>query len=717
MSKPTVRSAATFTLPVAYRVTEGEIVPSARAEGEGKPRTFRMVMSTETPAKSFNYPEKPALEVLSHAREAVDLSLMEPSAPLHSGHEEEPFYSHGPQVGVAEGARIEARRMVGDARFSRSQRGQEAQQDVEDEITRFVSVGYRVLKARRLPDPDQKTGLPVYEAVRWQPFEVSLVGLPADRNAVIVRKDAQETANDVELVEGEESPPPTPAPTEVEEPAKPADPPAPPDDADPQGPAPENTEVRSMKKVRDEKGAVIEVADDDPRPAVREDARSKTQTTRDEEVARIYEICDEHGQGGKAPEYVRSGMSYEAVCAALVEARRTPRPKTAPAGPEDDAAGIDLGLKVSDQHRFSYARSILMASGDVPHDGLEAEVHQELARKLTASGLPFRGNGVLLPFDLRTRQQRYDDYDRRMRAIAVRALAGTGTGAEVVFDRPGELIELLRNRSVLIAMGARVLPGLTGPVPFPAQDAAGTFSWVGENPGADVADSDLGLGLRTLSPKTGQSSTSYSRQLLIQASIDVENLVRNDLAAIHGLGIDKAGLHGPSVAGAPTGLYFTPNINTQDYSSTVPTYALLVNQAALVADDNADMGALGWVTTPLMAGKLKTTPEHATAGMANWIWQGTFRDGTLAGYRAMGSNQCSKTMTGTAGAETGGNDHAIFFGNWNDMIVAFFGALEIVVDPYAKKKRGLIEVTSFQMADILVRHPESFSVSTQARIA
>jgi HK97 family phage major capsid protein len=711
MKKPAVRSVETFMLPAAYRVTEAEIIENVRAEGDGKARTFRMVMSTEAPARSYNYPEKPALEVLSHAREAVDMSLMEPSAPLHAGHTEEPFYQHGPQVGVAENARIENRRMVGEARFSRSVRGQEAQGDVEDEISRFVSVGYRVLKARRLPEPDAKTGMPVYEAVRWQPFEVSIVGLPADRNAVIVRKDAQQTEHAVELVEGVEGPPPTQASTEAE-PAKPAESAA---DA-PEGPAPENTEVRSMKKVRDEKGAVIEVADDDPRQAVREDGRSKTQTTRDEEVAKIYEICDEHGLGGKAPEYVRSGMTYEAVCAALVEARRTPRPQVAAGGPESEAEGIDLGLKTTDQQRFSYARAVLMASGDVPENGIEAEVNQELARKLTASGLPFRGNGVLLPFDLRTRQQRYDDYDRRIRAMAARTLAGTGTGAEVVFDRPGELIELLRNRSVLISMGARVLSGLTGPVPFPIQDSAGTFSWVGENPGADVADSDLGLGLRTLSPKTGQSSTSYSRQLLIQASVDVENLVRNDLAAIHGLGIDKAGLHGQSAAGQPTGLYFTGgNINTQDYGSTVPTYALLVNQAALVADDNADLGSLGWITTPLMAGKLKTTPEHSTAGMANWIWQGTFRDGTLAGYRAMGSNQCSKTMTGTAGAETGGNDHAIFFGNWNDMIVGLFGALEIVVDPYAKKKRGLIEVTSFQMADILVRHAESFSVSTQAR--
>jgi hypothetical protein len=57
------------------------------------------------------------------------------------------------------------------------------------------------------------------------------------------------------------------------------------------------------------------------------------------------------------------------------------------------------------------------------------------------------------------------------------------------------------------------------------------------------------------------------------------------------------------------------------------------------------------------------------------------------------------------------------FGNWGDMLIGMFGSLEIVVDPYAKKKRALIEVTSFQMVDILLRHGQSFSKSHGATIA
>jgi len=106
-----------------------------------------------------------------------------------------------------------------------------------------------------------------------------------------------------------------------------------------------------------------------------------------------------------------------------------------------------------------------------------------------------------------------------------------------------------------------------------------------------------------------------------------------------------------------------------------------------------------------------------SAAGSDTIWQGTLEvggTGRIAGYRAAATNQVSKTMTGSA--ETGGAEHGLIFGNWADMIIGLFASLELVVDPYAKKKRGLIEVTSFQMADLILRHGESFAKTTGATI-
>src|SRR5439155_6320181 len=107
-----------------------------------------------------------------------------------------------------------------------------------------------------------------------------------------------------------------------------------------------------------------------------------------------------------------------------------------------------------------------------------------------------------------------------------------------VFESPGEVIELLRTQARVISLGARVLTGLSGPVSFPKQTGGMTVLWVPENPASDVTSSELALGLVMLQPKTLQGTTAYSRQLLAQASADVERMVRNDLGEAHARAID-----------------------------------------------------------------------------------------------------------------------------------------------------------------------------------
>ena len=92
------------------------------------------------------------------------------------------------------------------------------------------------------------------------------------------------------------------------------------------------------------------------------------------------------------------------------------------------------------------------------------------------------------------------------------------------------------------------------------------------------------------------------------------------------------------------------------------------------------------------------------------IWSGALDNGTLAGYKAVASNQVKATLGG-------GSEHGLIFGNWSEVLIGTWGALELVVDPYALKKQGMIEVTSFQLADIALRHGQSFTKATGATIA
>lgn len=401
------------------------------------------------------------------------------------------------------------------------------------------------------------------------------------------------------------------------------------------------------------------------------------------EIAELTNIAAKYGVADKVAAWIDQGLTPAQIGKEILFA--------AASKPAPQPSAEMLDMPESDRRRYSYARAILMASsGDV--DGLEREVHDELAKKVPTGYKP-RG-GVFVPVRLRPSAAGLDTRTAKQ-------------GAEVVVQEPGELIDLLRNMAVAVRLGARMLTGLQGPTSFSKQTGAGTATWVGENPGSDVADSNLTLGIATLNPKTLQSSTSYSRQLLATASIDVESLVRSDLAAIHALAWDKAVFHGSGAANEPAGIYVAPDVNAVAMGGA-PTFGNLVNMATEVAKDNALFGTLGFATTPGMAGKLMQTLVASAAG-SSMIWTGNHLEGSVAGYRALSSNQISSTL----GA---GSEHGIVFANWSDVLVGMWAGLEIITDPYRLKKQGMIEVTSFQMTDVLLRRGESFTKATGATL-
>lgn len=404
------------------------------------------------------------------------------------------------------------------------------------------------------------------------------------------------------------------------------------------------------------------------------------------DAAKVVELAMAHGFGDRATGWLSEGKSVEQVAKEILDMKRSmPLASPAPDVPR---------LTDKEQRRYSLARAIhraaLAREGSGRFDGFEAEVSAEIERKLPATYKP--QGGFFVP-------------------LTIKSALDTQTatkGAEAVFKEQGELIELLRNTAVITRLGATMLTGLSSPIDFPKHTGAMTIYWVGENPAVNVNESDISLGIVTLSPKTCQGTTSYSRQLLAQESIGIENLVRNDFIIGHALGWDRAALHGSGAANEPTGLYNVAGVNAIAMGG-VPTFGKLVDMGTEVAVDNALFGNLGWVTTPGMAGKLMQTLVASAAGSA-MIWQGSHLAGSMAGFSAIASNQVKADMG------VGLDEHGMIFGNWSDLIIGMWGVVELIVDPYAKKKRGMIEVTSFQMVGMCVRHPESFCKSTGAKI-
>ena len=187
--------------------------------------------------------------------------------------------------------------------------------------------------------------------------------------------------------------------------------------------------------------------------------------------------------------------------------------------------------------------------------------------------------------------------------------------------------------------------------------------------------------------------------------MDVESFVRNDLATSLALAIDSAAINGSGSSNQPTGVLNTSGIGSVvgGTNGAAPDWADIVDLESAVAIDNADMGALGFLTNAATRGKLLQTEK--ASGTAQYVWSDS---NTLRGYNAAVSNQVPSN--GTKG--TGTALSSMVFGNWNDLIIGTWGGIDINVDTSTGSASGTVRVVALQDVDIAVRHAESFAAMT-----
>ena len=54
----------------------------------------------------------------------------------------------------------------------------------------------------------------------------------------------------------------------------------------------------------------------------------------------------------------------------------------------------------------------------------------------------------------------------------------------------------------------------------------------------------------------------------------------------------------------------------------------------------------------------------------------------------------------------------VYLGVWEQLLVALFGGVDLIVDPYTNATSAKIAITSHMLADVNVRHAEAFNVIT-----
>jgi hypothetical protein len=175
-------------------------------------RTAKLIWTTGAPVRRVDY-QGPYIEAIDMS--GVDLSRLNAGAPVLNAHQGSGLDTI---IGVVLSAVIENGRGIATVKFSARAEVEPIWQDVRAGIIRGVSVGYLVLDQKVSIDP--ATGVRTKTAIRWQPFEISLVPIPADPGATV-------RAKEVTMPEQINTPSPAPAPAAVVSNPAPAMTPAP----------------------------------------------------------------------------------------------------------------------------------------------------------------------------------------------------------------------------------------------------------------------------------------------------------------------------------------------------------------------------------------------------------------------------------------------------------------------------------------------------------
>ena len=404
--------------------------------------------------------------------------------------------------------------------------------------------------------------------------------------------------------------------------------------------------------------------------------RSKAAEAERTRIAAISALGAKHQMQDLARELIDGGRTLDEARAAVLD-KLGSTPVEQPIR-STDVTTNDVGLSEKETKRFSFVRALnyLANPGDASarrSAEFEIEVGEAAAKKYERSS-----NGIVVP----------NEVLRRDLTAGLPSAGGNLVADELL---SGSFIDLLRNRLALANAGVTMLSGLQGNISIPRQSSASTAYWVGEN--VAPTESQQAIDQVNMTPKTVGAFVDYSRRLLLQASIDVEAMVRNDLTRVIALELDRAGIYGTGSSNQPLGLVNTTGIGSQTIS-TYGTFDEYIGMETDVATANADAGSMRYIINAAARGALKSTAKSASAVAAGFV----FENGEINGYPAIVSNQLQ-------------NNDALF-GDFSMMIMGMWSGLDLTVDPYAGATAGTVRIIALQDVDFAVKQPGAFCYGT-----
>ena len=565
------------------------------------------------------------------------------------------LFNHDPNkvIGVVERAYVDKKKKKGYSRvrFSKNSFAEEVRQDVKDGILRNVSTGY-VINDMEERDND-------FLATNWQPYEVSIVATPADTSVGIGRSLIDSDTMSID----------------------------------------ENHSIMDDKRANADTASVVkphtpekEMPEEQNLEVVRSEATKKAQSDERTRIREITALCNRHSLAEMGDQMIANGTT-------LNEARANVLEKLG-AKPIETVTPVELNHKENREYKISAGiQALCDGNWDRPGAGFAREVSQDIAKNSVTGG---SSRSLFIP------------YSALNRATYVTSSANTGGNIVATDLRADDFIEALRNNTVMVGLGVQVLSGLVGDVAIPRRSGVASTGYLSSETTA-ISQAESTFDQISMTPKTLATMSKFSRNMLIQATPGIEQLVRNDLSEGINVGLDLGILNGTGSSGQPTGIMQTSGIGSVAMGTNggAITVDALVDLETALMEDNASVNAdsISYVTNAKVMGAIKKLKTSGGEYLVNNNLQALGRGATpiaVNGYPLAMTNQVPSNLTK---GSTSGSCSAVVLGDFSQAILGLFGGgVEITVgedsDDFAKNLTSVKAVVAF---DVAVRHAQSFA--------
>ena len=305
---------------------------------------------------------------------------------------------------------------------------------------------------------------------------------------------------------------------------------------------------------------------------------------------------------------------------------------------------------------------------------------KEMVRK---SNMGFGTSGLLIP-------------------IEERDLTVSNGGSPTVQTNVLDLVLPLRNALVAVQAGATFLPnmdlnGTEGSISIPTY-AGSSVTW--ENESDPNSEGSGLLNNILMSPKRLTASLNISAQFLLQTNPRVEAMLRQDLADAIAEKLEAA-IFGKAAHAAkqPDGL-FTGVTDGLLGVKGVGSLANVLTLESLLENANVKRDKRAYITNGAGSIILKQTPK--ISGQAIYLQD----NNVCNGYPVYVTNNIA------TGLATAANENGLIFANWSDLIIAQFGVLEIIIDPFSLARIGEVKLIINSFWDVVKRRAASFAIGS-----